>query len=150
MGSQRVRHNWPTFTSNSALNSLFYLSPGTHHQIKWFHSIWRHIKAIWLSLRIKIWLRLKPWEFMPQGTLRLSPRTLWVHPLQCSCLENPKDGGAWWAAVYGSHRVAHDWSDLACSKLSPDPIWSSEIKIPVCWARHLGFVAALNNKKNGF
>ena len=22
-------------------------------------------------------------------------------PLQCSCLENPKDGGAWWAAVYG-------------------------------------------------
>ena len=21
--------------------------------------------------------------------------------LQCSCLENPKDGGAWWAAVYG-------------------------------------------------
>ena len=23
------------------------------------------------------------------------------HPLQCSCLENPRDGGAWWAAVYG-------------------------------------------------
>ena len=22
-------------------------------------------------------------------------------PLQCSCLENPGDGGAWWAAVYG-------------------------------------------------
>ena len=21
--------------------------------------------------------------------------------LQCSCLENPMDGGAWWAAVYG-------------------------------------------------
>ena len=21
-------------------------------------------------------------------------------PLQCSCLENPRDGGAWWAAVY--------------------------------------------------
>ena len=20
---------------------------------------------------------------------------------QCSCLENPRDGGAWWAAVYG-------------------------------------------------
>ena len=31
---------------------------------------------------------------------------LWVgegsgSPLQCSCLENPRDGGAWWAAVYG-------------------------------------------------
>ena len=24
-----------------------------------------------------------------------------VNPLQCSCLENPGDGGAWWAAVYG-------------------------------------------------
>ena len=23
------------------------------------------------------------------------------NPLQCSCLENPKDGGAWWAAVCG-------------------------------------------------
>jgi len=82
-------------------------------------------------------------------------------PLQYSCLENPMDGGAWWAAVYGvaksqtwlsdftftfhfhaleeemathsrilawripgtgepgglpsmgSHRVGHDWSDLA-------------------------------------
>ena len=22
-------------------------------------------------------------------------------PLQCSCLENPRDGEAWWAAVYG-------------------------------------------------
>ena len=23
------------------------------------------------------------------------------HLLQCSCQENPRDGGAWWAAVYG-------------------------------------------------
>ena len=23
------------------------------------------------------------------------------NPLQCSCLENPWDGGAWWEAVYG-------------------------------------------------
>ena len=23
------------------------------------------------------------------------------NPLQCSCLENPRDGGAWWASVYG-------------------------------------------------
>ena len=22
-------------------------------------------------------------------------------PLQCSCLEKPRDGGAWWAALYG-------------------------------------------------
>ena len=23
------------------------------------------------------------------------------HPLQCSCLENPRDRGAWWTAIYG-------------------------------------------------
>ena len=86
-------------------------------------------------------------------------------PLQYSCLENPMDGGAWWAAVHGvaksqtqlsdfastfhfhawekemathssvlawripgtgepgglpsmgSHRVGHDWSDLAAAEL---------------------------------
>ena len=39
------------------------------------------------------------------------------NPLQCSCLENPRDGGAWWAAIYefGSHRVGHNWSDLAAA-----------------------------------
>ena len=34
------------------------------------------------------------------------------NPLQCSCLETPRDGGAQWAAVYG---VGHDWSDLAAA-----------------------------------
>ena len=24
------------------------------------------------------------------------------NPLQFSCLENPRDGGAWWAAIYGA------------------------------------------------
>ena len=31
------------------------------------------------------------------------------NPLQCSCLENPRDRGAWWAAVYG---VAQSWTWL--------------------------------------
>ena len=31
-------------------------------------------------------------------------------PLWCSCLENPMDGGAWWAAVHGVARVGHDWA----------------------------------------
>ena len=30
------------------------------------------------------------------------------NPLQYSCLENPRDGGAWWAASMGSHRVGYD------------------------------------------
>ena len=31
------------------------------------------------------------------------------NPLQCSCLENPRDGGAWWAVVYG---VTQSWTRL--------------------------------------
>ena len=31
------------------------------------------------------------------------------NPLQYSCLENPRDGGAWWAAVYG---VMRSWTQL--------------------------------------
>ena len=31
------------------------------------------------------------------------------NPLQCSCLENPRDWGAWWAAIYG---VAQSWTQL--------------------------------------
>ena len=31
-------------------------------------------------------------------------REAWIegngNPFHCSCLENPRDGGAWWAAVY--------------------------------------------------
>ena len=30
-------------------------------------------------------------------------------PLECFCLENPRDGGVWWAAVYG---VAQSWTRL--------------------------------------
>ena len=30
-----------------------------------------------------------------------SPKQGDGNPLQYSCLENPRDGGAWWAAVYG-------------------------------------------------
>ena len=92
-------------------------------------------------------------------------------PLQYSCLENPMDGGAWWAAVHGvaeswtrlsnftftfhfpalekemathssvlawripgtaepnglpcmgSHRVGHDWSDLAAAAACPLSQW---------------------------
>ena len=29
--------------------------------------------------------------------------------LRCSCLENPRDGGAWWAAIYG---VTQSWTRL--------------------------------------
>ena len=42
------------------------------------------------------------------------------NPLQCSCLEKPRDGGAWWAAVYGvtqSHTQLKRLSSSSSSKL---------------------------------
>ena len=45
------------------------------------------------------------------------------NPLQCSCLENPRDRGAWWAAVYG---VAQSWTRLKRFSSSSS---SSKIKV---------------------
>ena len=47
------------------------------------------------------------------------------NPLQCSCLENPRDRGAWWAAVYG---VAQSWTRL--KRLSSSS--SSRILLHAC------------------
>ena len=102
-------------------------------------------------------------------------------PLQYSCLENPMDGGAWWAAVHGvaegwtrlsdftftfhfhalekematcssvlawripgtgepgglpsmgSHRVGHDWSDLAVASFNIT--WTEELPDVQIWFR---------------
>ena len=37
------------------------------------------------------------------------------HPVQCSCLENPRDGRAWWAAIYRVAQSGHEGSDLAAA-----------------------------------
>ena len=44
------------------------------------------------------------------------------NPLQCSCLENPRDGGAWWATVYGvaQSRTRLTWlSSSSSSSMEP-------------------------------
>ena len=49
------------------------------------------------------------------------------NPLQCSCLENPRDGGAWWAAVHG---VAQSWTRLkrlSSSSSSKEPIYIHDV-----------------------
>ena len=38
------------------------------------------------------------------------------NPLQCSCLENPRDGGAWWAAVYGVAQSRTQLKRLSCNE----------------------------------
>ena len=59
------------------------------------------------------------------------------NPLQCSCLESPRDGGAWWAAVCGSHGVGHNWNDLAYIYL-----------YSVCSIHIFSFVSTLFHLKN--
>ena len=39
-------------------------------------------------------------------------------PLQCSCLENPRDRGAWWAAVYGAVQSRTRLKQLSSSNCS--------------------------------
>ena len=63
------------------------------------------------------------------------------NPLQCSCLENPRDGEAWWAAVYG---VANSWTRLkwlSSSNIIENPIktlkWST-LKKNLKWKKYMG------------
>ena len=46
------------------------------------------------------------------------------NPLQCSCLENPRDREPGGLPSLGSHRVGHDWSDLAAVAASPAQVLS--------------------------
>ena len=51
------------------------------------------------------------------------------NPLKCSCLENPRDGRAWWAAVYG---VAQSQTRLKClsSSSSSNHVLSVTASLP--------------------
>ena len=44
------------------------------------------------------------------------------NPLQCSCLKNPRDGGSWWAAVYGvaQCRTRQKWLSSSSKLLGED------------------------------
>ena len=47
------------------------------------------------------------------------------NPLQCSCLENPRDGGAWWAALYGVAQSRTRLNDLAAAAIPTMPMSNS-------------------------
>ena len=67
-------------------------------------------------------------------------------PLQCSCLENPRDGGAWWAAIYGVAQSRTRLKRLSSSSssvlirrdgqrafpLSPSPWPHPSLFLPAC------------------
>ena len=52
------------------------------------------------------------------------------NPLQCSCLENPRDGGAWWAAVYAVAQSRTRLSQLSSSSSSSRQEYCSGLPCP--------------------
>ena len=88
-----------------------------HNDIFFFYQFWdwrwrrqRHPTPVLLPGKSHGWRSLvgcSPWGRTESDTteqLHFSPSCIGEgngSPLQCSCLENPRDGGAWWAAVYG-------------------------------------------------
>ena len=73
-----------------------------------------------MAIRFSILAWRIPWTEKPGGRQSTGCKELdtieWLtgegngNPLQYSCLENPMDGGAWWAAVHG---VAKSWTQLS-------------------------------------
>ena len=59
------------------------------------------------------------------------------NPLQCSCLENPRDGRAWWAAVYGVTQSRTRLKRLSSSSNSSRSAFYSRLISPLwgacCW-----------------
>ena len=64
------------------------------------------------------------------------------NPLQCSCLENPRDGGPWWAAVYGVAQSRTRLKRLSSSSMQAHGLQHPRLPCPslslvVCSRSHL-------------
>ena len=90
MGSQRVGHDWAT---------------NTHTQVNHLFTISCKIEYLVFQCEDNRKLKLIP-TLVEEGILLLLSLTVGLHGegngtlLQYSCLENPMDGGAWWAVVH--------------------------------------------------
>ena len=81
-----------------------------------------------------MWLTTHTHTHTIQASGPLSGRRL-GNLLQCSCLENPRDGGAWWAAVYG---VTQSWIQLKrLSSRSRKASFKSQELCLLLWGRAL-------------
>ena len=106
MGSWRVRHDWAT--SRSLFTFMHWrrkwqptpvLLPGKSHGQRSLvdYSSWGHEESDmteWLHFHFSL-------SCIGEGNGK---------PLQCSCLENTRGSGAWWAAIHG---VAKSWTWLS-------------------------------------
>ena len=53
------------------------------------------------------------------------------NPRQCSCLENPRDGGAWWAAIYGVAQSQTQLKQLSSSSSSSEWLRASQVALEI-------------------
>ena len=101
--------------------SVHYTWPFYHKKVKQYQSCFTDACSVYSeeatapnssTLAWKIPWMEEPGRLQSMGSLRV--RHDWAtslslssigegngNPLQCSCLENPRDRGAWWAAIYG-------------------------------------------------
>ena len=79
------------------------------------------------------WHHLTPWRLIDgrgkeRGNIVFDEKcNVYGNPFQCSCLENPRDEGAWWAAIYGVAQsptrlkwLSSSSSNVYCSKRRVD------------------------------
>ena len=92
IGSHRVGHNWRVLACMHVLEKEM----ATHSSILAWRILWTEEPGGLLfigSHRVgHNWSVLACMDALEKET---------ENPLQCSCLENPRDRGAWWAAIYG-------------------------------------------------
>ena len=117
IGSQTVGHNWARTTLWGILANYQEKAMATHSSTLAWKIPWTeepHMRSPWGSEKSDMTERLHfhfSLSCIGEGN---------GNPLQCSRLENPRDGWAWWAAIYG---VSQSWTRLkwlgsSSSKLS--------------------------------
>ena len=76
------------------------------------------------------------------------------NPLQCSCLENPRDGGAWWASFYGVAQSRTRLKQLSSSSSNTQmekavATHSSTLAWKIHWTEEPGGLQSMGSLKVG-
>ena len=113
MGSHRVGQDWCDLAAAAAAAAYIYIRTHTHAFFFFWWTFFIYpfspLYLLWIYIYIIPWTE-EPGRLQSMGSLRVGHdwATSLSHlgegngnPLQRSCLENPRDGGAWWAAIYG-------------------------------------------------
>ena len=100
MGSQRVGHNWVTFTYFTAywVAPCGYLGEGDGNPLQYSCLENPVDRGAWWAAVHGV---AQSWTWLKHLSMHACIGEDNGNPLQCSCLENPRDGGTWWAAIYG-------------------------------------------------